>query len=350
MTGRFKGWDHVRIVDDGGILRDALAPVIISASRSTDIPAFFGEWFMHRLDREYAAWINPWNGRKFYVSFAKTRAIVFWSKNPEPFIRFLPLLDEKKIPYYFLYTLNDYAPEGLEPGIPSLADRVNTFIQVSEMVGKGRVVWRCDPLLLSDTLSIDDLLSRIQRIGSRLHHHTRRMVMSFIDIAKYPRVRKNLERAGNPGVREFSRDEMIGFCRGLRELNAGWGLSLSACGEEEDLSVYGIARGQCISGSLMKEEFPDDEALMGFLGDPGPVQGSGRRSIPFRNLKDPGQRGACGCIASKDIGQYSTCMHHCRYCYANAGTLPVVDNYARYLERAQAGVFPDTITGRREEI
>lgn len=350
MKGRFKGWDHVRIVDDSGILRDALAPVIISASRSTDIPAFFGEWFMNRLERHNVAWINPWNGRKFYVSFMKTRAIVFWSKNPEPFMRFLPLLDQEEIPYYFLFTLNDYAPESLEPGIPALTKRVDTFIRLSGMVGMGRVVWRCDPLLLSDDLSVDELLSRIEKIGSRLHRHTRRMVISFVDIAKYPRVRKNLEGAGNSGVREFSRDEIHGFCRGLQELNAAWGLSISACGEEEDLSPYGISRGQCISGSLMKEEFPYDAALMDFLGESGPVKGSDRGSMPFRNLKDPGQRGACGCIASKDIGQYSTCMHLCRYCYANSGTRAVEGNYARFLEGAKTGAFPDTITGWREEI
>lgn len=345
MAGRFKGWEHVRILDDEGIPRDAKAPVIISASRSTDIPAFFGDWFMHRLERGYAAWENPWNRQKYYVSFARTRALAFWSKNPAPFLKFLTPLDEKKIPYYFLYTLNDYVEEGLEPRIPELSEREKTFIALSRVVGKGRVVWRFDPLLLTDALSVDDLLSRVEKIGTRICHHTRKMVISFIDIAKYPRVRQNLRNEGVTGIREFTRDEMNEFCCGLQGMNAGWDLSISACGEAEDLSEFGISRGQCISGELLKEEFPHDRKLMEFLGEPGPAEGSCGMKIPFRHLKDPGQRGPCGCIASKDIGQYSTCMHLCRYCYANVNAHIVEEHYRRYLEHAGRGVFPESIAG-----
>lgn len=350
MPGRFKGWEHVQILDDGGIPRDATAPVIISASRSTDIPAFFGDWFMHRLDRGYVAWENPWNRQKYYVSFARTRALAFWSKNPAPFLKFLPLLDEKKIPYYFLFTLNDYVDEGLEPRIPDLSNRVETFITLSKIAGKGRVVWRFDPLILAGTLSVDDLLSRVERIGALLRRHTRRMVISFIDIAKYSRVCRNLRNERVTGIREFTRDEMHEFCSGLQGMSADWDLSISACGEAEDLSEFGIRRGQCISGELLKEEFPDDRMLMEFLGEPAPADRTGGKNVPFRHLKDPGQRGPCGCIASKDIGQYSTCMHLCRYCYANAGAHVVEEHYRAYLEHAGRGVFPESIAGRREEI
>ncbi len=256
----------------------------------------------------------------------------------------------KKIPYYFLYTLNDYVEEGLEPRIPELSEREKTFIALSRVVGKGRVVWRFDPLLLTDALSVDDLLSRVEKIGTRICHHTRRMVISFIDIAKYPRVRQNLRHERVAGIREFTRDEMHEFCNGLQEINIHWDLSISACGETEDLSKFGISQGQCISGELLKEEFPDDEILMNFLGYPGPVGGAGGKKIPFRHLKDPGPRGQCGCIASKDIGQYSTCMHLCRYCYANAGARIVEEHYRTYLEHADKGIFPESIAGTREGI
>lgn len=305
---------------------------------------------MHRLERGHAAWENPWNGQKYYVSFARTRALAFWSKNPAPFLKSLPFLDEKNIPYYFLYTLNDYVAEGLEPRIPDLSERVETFIELSKIVGKGRVVWRFDPLLLTDTLSIDDLLSRVEWIGSRLRHHTRRMVISFIDIAKYHRVRQNLRHERVAGIREFTREEMHEFCNGLQGIHNEWDLSISACGETEDLSEFGISQGQCISGKLLKEEFPNDGMLMDFLGEPGPVGGAGGKKIPFRHLKDPGQRGPCGCIASKDIGQYSTCMHLCRYCYANVGAHIVEEHYRSYLEHAKRGVFPESIADTREGI
>lgn len=346
MVGRFRGWDQVTIPDDRGIFRQAAAPVIVSASRATDIPAFFGDWFVHRLSCGYTAWINPWSGKRSYVSFSKARAFVFWSKNPQPFMKYLPILDRMKMPYYFLYTLNDYGPEGLEPRIPPLTDRVRTFCDLSGQIGKGRVVWRFDPLILSGTLGVDELLSRVEHLGSRLRHHTKRLVISFIDIEKYQRVRRALMAGECQGAREFSRKEIAGFCSGLEDINEAWGLSISACGENEDLSCYGVARGQCISGDLLREEFSHDRELMAFLGD---REQSGIQ-MPYRHLKDPGQRGACGCIASKDIGQYSTCMHLCRYCYANAGRHAVEENYSRYLSLAQDGIFTESITGAREGI
>ncbi|OPX69085.1 MAG: hypothetical protein A4E37_00645 [Methanoregulaceae archaeon PtaB.Bin056] len=348
--GRFAGWEHVEVVDDEGTCRDAIAPVIISASRSTDIPAFFGEWFIQRLASGHAAWTNPWNGQTRYVSFARTRVFAFWSKNPRPFMAHLHSIGEMGYSYYFLFTLNDYESEGLEPGIPKLSERLKTFFDLSGMIGPGRVVWRFDPLLLSDTLGVDDLLSRIERIGTSLRRHTRRMVISFIDIEKYPVVRRNLAKSGFSGVREFSEKEIDLFCSGLSEMNSEWGLLLSACGEERDLSSYGISRGQCISGDLIKEEFCHDKALMQFIGEPGTKRVKQPGSIPFRHLRDPGQRGACGCIASKDIGQYSTCMHLCRYCYANASARAVEANFRKYQALLQKGMFLESICGNQKSI
>ncbi|HNQ29972.1 MAG TPA: DUF1848 domain-containing protein [Methanolinea sp.] len=348
--GRFAGWEHVEIVDDRGVSRDAIAPVILSASRATDIPAFYGDWFMHRLKKGHVAWINPWNGRQNYVSFARTRMIAFWSKNPRPIMEHIDSIAEMGYSFYFLFTLNDYVREGIEPGVPKLSERVRTFRDLSDRLGPGRVVWRFDPLLLSDTLSFDDLLSRVERIGSCLNRHCRRMVISFIDIGKYPQVRRSLDRNGFFGVREFSEREITQFCSGLAEMNDKWNLSISACGEARDLTEYGIRRGQCISGELMREEFAHDTALMRFLGSPAQGKVMHPGDPPFRHLKDPGQRGACGCIASKDIGQYSTCTHFCRYCYANASSRRVEENVRRYRASVESGIYHESITGDQQGI
>ncbi len=128
-------WNTVELQTDSGQTVRAKAPVIISASRSTDIPAFFSRWFMNQ----------------------KARVIVFWSKNPEPLIRHLPELDANGINYYFQFTVNDYARENLEPHLPSLSRRIDTFRALSEAVGKQRVVWRFDPLVLTDRLTVDRL-------------------------------------------------------------------------------------------------------------------------------------------------------------------------------------------------
>ena len=167
-------WHKNKIQRENGEWVDAQFPVIVSASRSTDIPAFYSDWFFHRLKVGYSAWTNPFNGVKSYVAYGDTRFIVFWSKNPEPLLKHLDYLQERSIGCYIQYTLNDYVAEGLERGVPPLEKRIDTFWQLVEKLGKGRVVWRFDPLILTDKISIDDLLCKVENIGNKLVGYTER--------------------------------------------------------------------------------------------------------------------------------------------------------------------------------
>jgi hypothetical protein len=351
-TMRWKGWEKIPLTvtdpADSPETRtvEAIAPLIVSASRSTDIPAFYGDWFMARLASGYVRWKSPFGGNPLYVTFEKTRVFVFWSKNPAPFFPHLDELDRSGYGYYFLFTLNDYDAERLEPGVPPAGERMETFIRLSRRIGKGRVVWRFDPLVLTEHITVRDLLKKIQGIGDRIAPFTERLVFSFVDIEKYTKVRRNLQAAGMSGAREFTDNEVDEFCTGLATLNRRWGLSISACAERRDLSRFGIGRGQCISYDLMMKEFGDDRNLMDFLQPVG-QQTLGTTSSaanPARRLKDPGQRNACGCIVSKDIGQYSTCMHLCSYCYANTSQESARRNYSRHVADRDRGIFHDAIT------
>ncbi|HVP25390.1 MAG TPA: DUF1848 domain-containing protein [Methanomicrobiales archaeon] len=319
----------------------ALAPLIISASRSTDIPAFYGEWFRDRLRKGYAKWINPWNGSSMFVSFQNARVFVFWSKNPGPFLSWLAEMTRLGYQYIVLFTLNDYEKEGVEPNLPLLEDRIRTFQDLSRIAGKGRVVWRWDPLLLSDRLDVPGLLDRVRRVGDAIAPFTERMAISFIDIARYPRVARNLRSRGCGDIREFSPAEELELAAGLRDLNRSWGLTITACGEERDFSEYGIGPGRCISRDHLLHEFGGDPVLRQFL-DPPPEGENPARTPGF--LKDPGQRRACGCVVSKDIGQYATCPHLCAYCYANTTPERVKKRYGAYRIRADQGTYGESIT------
>jgi hypothetical protein len=349
---RWKGWEKVPLIvtDPAGPpetrIMEAIAPVIISASRSTDIPAFYGDWFMARLAAGFVRWKSPFGGKSLYVTFEKTRVLVFWSKNPSPFFPHLDMLDRLGYGYYFLFTLNNYDAERLEPGVPPVGERMETFIRLSRRIGKGRVVWRFDPLVLSDQITVQGLLEKIRRIGDRIAPFTGRMVFSFVDIEKYAKVRRNLQAAGIRGAREFTDDDVDEFCSGLASLNKRWALSITACAEGRDLSRFGIGRGQCISYDLLTQEFGNDLKLMDFL-HPADQQTLGGMPVvadPSWWLKDPGQRNTCRCIVSKDIGQYSTCIHLCSYCYANMSAERARRNYSRYLADREQGIFHDAIT------
>jgi hypothetical protein len=243
----------------------AQMPVIVSASRSTDIPAFYSDWFMERLKAGYIKWFNPFNGVPLYVGFKKMRCIVFWSKNPAPMISHLDELKKICPNYYFQFTLNDYDAEGIEPRVPPLADRIETFKQLSKRIGKDRVIWRFDPLILTDNLTVKDILEKVECLGDRIAAYTSRFVFSFIDIKSYAKVGKNLERGGID-AHEFSPDEMCEAAQRIGALVKSWGIAAATCGEIKDLDQYGVEHNRCIDDRLMVKCFSHDAELMKFIG------------------------------------------------------------------------------------
>lgn len=349
-------WDKIKITRDNGEVVDAQAPIIVSASRSTDIPAFYADWFFDRLEKGYCAWTNPFNGVQSYVSFEKTRFIVFWSKNPKPLIPYLHILKEKRINCYIQFTLNDYVDEGLERGVPKLDERIDTFKKLVDILGNGHVVWRFDPLVLTDHITISDLLHKIEYIGNKLHGYTEKLVFSYADIVSYRKVRANLD-ANHINYIEFTSDTMNEFAKGLTQLNNRWGYKLATCGEKIDLDYYGIEHNKCVDDELITRISYDDSILMKFL-NMDVVSYFGRDFEPLpdgaieltdtmyaickKNNKGKGQRQFCECINSKDIGQYNTCPHLCEYCYANSSKENAVQNW----EKHKRNPYEENILGK----
>ena len=245
-------WGKKQIQRENGDIVDAQAPIIVSASRSTDIPAFYADWFFHRLEKGFSAWTNPFNGVKSYVSYENTRFIVFWSKNPRPLLPYLHVLKERNIKCYVQYTLNDYEQEKLEK-VPSLEKRIETFKLLVEKLGKGAVIWRFDPMILTVDISVDDLLQKVQYIGDQLKDFTEKLVFSYADIAMYRKVKHNLEVSGIP-YHEWDTEQMEEFADKLSVMNRdrGWNFQLATCGEKIDISKYSIQHNRCIDGDLIK--------------------------------------------------------------------------------------------------
>lgn len=336
--------DKQFIQRENGEIVPAQFPVIVSASRSTDIPGFYADWFLHRLKIGYSAWTNPFNGVQSYVSYRDTRLIVFWSKNPEALLKeggLLDYLEEKGIHCYIQYTLNDYVVEKLEKGVPSVEKRIDTFKRLVDRLGVGKVIWRFDPLILTDEISVQDLLQKAKNIGDQLKGYTEKMVFSFADIAAYRKVRANLIN-NNIHYQEFQDKDMLEFAAGIQQLNQEWGYTLATCGEKIDIHQFGIVHNKCVDDDLMIRFFSDDARLMESLGveiTGGDLFNPEKTIIKHRNNKDKGQRQFCGCIVSKDIGEYNTCAHLCEYCYANSSK----EIALRHLREHKSHPFGETI-------
>lgn len=313
---RFKGWDKGEVVTTEGKL-NAIFPIIISASRATDIPAFYADWFMNKLKNGYVKWINPFNRENSqFISFGKTRLIVFWTKNAKPLMKYLKEIDKREINYYFQFTVNDYEDENFESGVPKLADRIEIFKELSDIIGREKVIWRFDPLILTDKIDVQKLLYKIYNVGNEINKYTEKLVISFVDVEIYNKVKKNIKSAGI-NYRKFEKEDMEKIAEGIREINKEWKLEVTTCAEGFELDKYEIKHNKCIDDNLIIKLFKNDKILMNFLGleaQNSLFEGEKNRRIA---LKDRGQRKECGCIISKDIGQYNTCGHLCIYCYAN---------------------------------
>lgn len=274
--------------------------MIISASRRTDIPKFYSEWFMNRVRAGFCTFPNPFNPKQVIEVSLRPEdvdAIVFWSKDPEPLIPYLGELDRRGLRYYFQFTVNGY-PRFMEPNVPPLEKILETFGRLSEVVSPEKVIWRYDPIVLSNVTDLDYNEARFCEIASVLRGKTGRVVISLVDDYRGSRARLAcLSRQGIYFRPSRPRDPGVArILRTMAQVAGDCGMEIVSCAEEFSLVEFGIKPGKCI----------DDEYIARVFG------------IRVTGKKDPSQRAACGCVQSKDIGVYGTCKHGCVYCYATS--------------------------------
>lgn len=260
--------------------------MILSASRRTDIPALYGDWLMNRLRAGYVLTANPFNPRQISripLSPAWVDMIVFWSKQPEPMLKYLRELDDMGYIYYFQYTLTGFGRD-MEPGLCDTERRIDTFLALSQKLGPLRVDWRFDPVLFCPQYPMEEHLVRFERLAHRLAPYTTRCIFSFADHYTH-----------SPAwLQETGATEQLRFVKEMARIAAPLNLNLYTCCEQGDFSAQGVRHAACI----------DREKIERILG------------TPIRARKHAGQRPNCGCIESVDLGAYDTCVHGCAYCYA----------------------------------
>lgn len=313
-------------------------PVIISASRATDIPAFYAKWFAERLKAGYVMNKNAYKGYITKINLNKARVYVFWTKNAEPLIPYLKLLDEKNIGYYFQYTVNDYDTV-IEKHVPSLNKRIDTFKRLSDMIGPDRVIWRYDPII-TGILSVEEHLNKIENIGNQLKSYTNKLVFSFLD--DYGKAKINLIKTGlfntnniNTAVPNIIQEEEL--ARGIAKLCNVWNIQASTCAENNFFYHYGITPNCCIDPVLIDKLFSAKDPLLNEYMSQFRINDTD--VIDYVKAKDKYQRRLCGCMVSKDIGTYNTCLHDCAYCYATQSYEQACYNHKKHNINA-ASIIP----------
>lgn len=265
--------------------------MILSVSRRTDIPSYYSEWFFNRIKAGYVYVRNPMNPHRISeVSLSPdvVDGIVFWTKNPTPMLNRLDLL--KDYAFYFQFTLNPYSSD-VEKNVPSKSEIIMpTFQKLSSAVGKERVVWRYDPILLSEKYTLQYHIKYFRKLCDKLADYTEKCTISFIDLYK------NIHRQiSSLGITALSHDQIEELMGQFSEIAKDHGIYIDTCAEEIDLDQFGIKHASCIDAHRLEH--------------------IGNYKLDIE--RDPNQRAACSCVASIDIGAYNTCKNGCVYCYAN---------------------------------
>jgi len=264
--------------------------VILSVSRRTDIPAFYSEWFIKRIREGFVLVRNPMNAKqvsRVILDPSLVDCIVFWTKNPKNIMNYLD--DLKEYHYYFQFTLTSY-DKTIETNVPEKKILIHTFMELSQKIGRDKVIWRYDPILLTPRFNKEYHYKWFRYLAEKLSTYTRKCIISFIDLyAKTTRNTKGLD------IVPITDDTMMEMVENLSSTAKEYGITLETCSEAMDFSSFGVKHGKCI----------DEKLISNIIGKEILVD------------KDPNQREICGCVKSIDIGAYNTCKHNCIYCYAN---------------------------------
>lgn len=284
--------------------------MVISASRRTDLPAFYPEWLINRFRAGFCLIQNPFNARQ--VSRVSLRpedveCTVFWTRRSRMLLPFLKELDGMGHRYYFQFTLNAYGQE-LEPHNPSPSVASEDLAALADRIGPDRVVWRYDPIVFTRRMDPMWHADHFSMLLETHKNHCRRIVISLVDDYRGAKSRlRRLEEDIGPCTKPSPDDPKVMLM--LREMATAAqreGLDIFSCAEPASLSDFGIKKGKCIDENIIRE-------VTGLTVD---------------SRKDRFQREACGCIASKDIGMYDTCLHGCEYCYATRSHLAGTKGHA----------------------
>jgi hypothetical protein len=285
--------------------------MIISASRRTDIPSLYAGWFIKRVKAGYCLVPNPYNRNQVSrISLAPNdvAVMVFWTRNPRPLLPYLKELDDCGIHYYFQFTVMNN-PREIDPHTSSLHASLETFRRLVDHVGPRRVIWRYDPIVFTETTNREFHLKVFADIADQLENLTHRCVISIVDAYRKTKSRmvalSKLPGFKVEGYQPALHEAMLWE---MQSIASARGMELTSCAEEITLSHLGIKPGKCI----------DDEYIRAVF------------DIEVTHKKDKGQREACGCVESRDIGVYDTCILGCKYCYATSSFEKALINYQKH--------------------
>ena len=262
--------------------------MIINTGQRTDIPAFYAKWFANRLREGVVCVRNPFNPRqvsRYHLDPSVVDIIGFCTKNPAPMFPYMNLLSDYG--QYWFVTITPYGKD-IEPNVPDKHKILTDFQLLSDIVGVNSIGWRYDPIFITDKYTIEYHLKSFEQITKALSGYTKTAIISFIDL--YEKVKRNF-----PEVRTVNKEDQLCLGKEMIRIADRYGMIVKPCAEGNMLAEFGADCAGCMTVSTY-------ETAIG-----------SRLNVPNRKPN----RQECACYIACDIGAYDTCMHLCKYCYAN---------------------------------
>lgn len=273
--------------------------MILNISGRTDVAQYYSDWLLKRFSEGYVLSRNPLFPSKvtrYELSPDTVDCVVFFSKNYAPL---LPRIREitERFPTYFYYTITAYGKD-LEPGVPSVSESIETLARLSEAVGRERVAWRYDPILLTETYTVQTHMQAFEDMAARLCPHIDRCIFNFVEM--YKKVRANM-----PDLIPLTDADKDMLAKHFGLVAEKLDMPVQTCGLCGDFTRFGVQSSGCMTLDILGEA----------------------NHLRFRKLKHKGKRPGCGCVENRDVGAYDTCMNGCKYCYANINPKKAFENY-----------------------
>lgn len=262
--------------------------MILSIDFRTDIPAFYGEWLMNRFKEGFVYFRNPSYPstiHKVILDKQHIEGIMWCSKDYLPILHVLNQITDK-FPSIFHYTITGYGKD-IEPGVPSIEQSIYTFRELSHRYGKEKVIWRYDPIFIDDDYGIIRHIDTFHNLCKELYNYTDRVIINFVSL--YEKVKHHM-----PTIKELTYDEKLLIIKNFLKITDKYGLKLQTCGNGLQFKdLEGVEVTGCLDEHALN--------LMGIYPKP----------------KGKPTDWGCLCYPNTCIGEYNTCLHKCKYCYAS---------------------------------
>jgi len=273
--------------------------MIINTGARTDTVQYFTKWLLKRFEEGFVYVRNPLFPNKvarYELLPDKVDVVLFCSKNYVPILSCIDKITDR-FNTYFYYTITAYDKD-IEPNVPSIEESIETLIKLSKIVGKQRIAWRYDPVLLTEKYTVENHINTFSYMAQKLNPYIDRCIFSFVEM--YKKLENNM-----PEIILLNESDKQNLVKNFGEIAGKYNMKIQTCGTKEDYSKFGIEKSGC--------------AALKILGK--------ANGIEFKNLKHKGMRQGCNCFESRDIGAYDTCLNGCKYCYANKNPKKAFENY-----------------------